>query len=163
MRTARSLPYGGGGSPRQRPPGQRPPWTEIPMDRDPPDRDPRQRPPWTETPWTETPWTETETPLWTDKHLWKHYLPATSFAGGNKESWFILRKLFFFRVNLDLDYFEKIIFLQSELGSGDSDIDLDGEDLEDSDDEIEHGNTAMGGNPRARKKKQELEDSDNDF
>ena len=22
-------------------------------------------------------------PLWTDRHLWKHYLPVTSFAGGN--------------------------------------------------------------------------------
>ena len=25
----------------------------------------------------------TELPLWTDKHLWKHYFPATSFVGGN--------------------------------------------------------------------------------
>ena len=23
-------------------------------------------------------------PLWTYRRLWKHYLPATSFAGGNK-------------------------------------------------------------------------------
>ena len=51
---------------------------------------------------------------------------------------------------------------QSELGSGDSDIDLDGHDLDDSDDDIEHGDITMG-NTRARRKKQELEDSDNDF
>ena len=62
-------------------PGQRPPT-------------PGQRPPhpWTETPQTETPWTEStpdrdpssgqRLPLWTDKHLWKHYL--RKFAGGNK-------------------------------------------------------------------------------
>ena len=25
--------------------------------------------------------------LWTDKHLWKHYLPAISFAGGNDRIW----------------------------------------------------------------------------
>ena len=24
-------------------------------------------------------------PPWTDKHLWKHYLPATLFAGGKKQ------------------------------------------------------------------------------
>ena len=24
-------------------------------------------------------------PPWTDKYLWKHYLPATSFAGGKNE------------------------------------------------------------------------------
>ena len=67
MRTACSLPYGGGlclkRSPRPRPPGQRSP------DRDPSGQRPsRQRPPWTETPWTETPrlrppWTETP---WTE-------------------------------------------------------------------------------------------------
>ena len=61
MRTARSLPYGGGlcsrgfslteippgqRPPRQRPLGQRPPWTETPLDRDRPgQRPPGQRPP----------------------------------------------------------------------------------------------------------------------
>ena len=29
--------------------------------------------------------------LWTDRRLWKHYLPTTSFAGGNKP-WYVLRR-----------------------------------------------------------------------
>ena len=44
----------------------RDPWTETPLDRD--------LPSWTETPHL---WTESQTGV-------KHYLPATSFAGGNK-------------------------------------------------------------------------------
>ena len=27
-------------------------------------------------------------PWWTDKHPWKHYLPATSLAGGNNFTWY---------------------------------------------------------------------------
>ncbi len=55
------------------------------------------------------------------------------------------------------------IFQSGSIGSGDSEIDLDGEDLDDdSDEEIEHGELGMA-NPRARKQKAELDDSDNDF
>ena len=73
------------------PPGRKPPWTETPWTDSPLDRDPPgqrsllplgQRPPWTETlldrdppyPLDRDPRTETETPLWTDRHLWKHNL-----------------------------------------------------------------------------------------
>ena len=28
-------------------------------------------------------WSHGDPPLWTDRHDWKHYLPATSLAGGN--------------------------------------------------------------------------------
>ena len=31
---------------------------------------------------TPPPQPQTDTPLWTDKRFWKHYLPTTSFAGG---------------------------------------------------------------------------------
>ena len=65
MRTARTLPYGGGVLL-----DRDPPWTEIP-----PDRDPR-----TETPWTETPWTET-TPLDREPALGQRTPPPT-YAGG---------------------------------------------------------------------------------
>ena len=30
-------------------------------------------------------WDEPTLPLWTDTRLWKHYLPATTVVGGNKE------------------------------------------------------------------------------
>ena len=37
------------------------------------------------------------TPLWAERHLWKHYLPATSFAGGKDE---LLQTLLYERVPL---------------------------------------------------------------
>ena len=104
-----SSPYGG--SPWQWPRS----WTETP-DRDPPPHG--QRPPG-QRPLDRDPWTETETPgqrppgqrqrppgqrplrqrppgprprpphLWTNKHLWKHYLPATSFAGGKNRAFLL--------------------------------------------------------------------------
>ena len=69
MRTACSLPYGG--SPGQKPPGHRSPCTETTLDRDPSlDRD-----------WDPPPVDRRQTG--------KHYLPATSFAGGNNPSGFL--------------------------------------------------------------------------
>ena len=48
---------------------------QTPLDRDHQDREPQDRdPPGQRPPWTQDPLTETETPLWTDKHLWKHNL-----------------------------------------------------------------------------------------
>ena len=39
---------------------------------------------------THHPW---HTSLWTDSHLWKHYLPKTSFVIGNKGFFFLLNHL----------------------------------------------------------------------
>ena len=68
--------------PDRDPPGQRPsldrhpPWTETPQDRD---------PPWTETPQDRDP-SPGQRPHCEQNHrqVLKHYLPATSFAGGNE-------------------------------------------------------------------------------
>ena len=90
---------------RDPPPGQRSPWAETPRQRPPWTETPLDRDPWTETLWTETPWRDPpgpetpprlrppgprlRSPLWTDKHLWKHYLPATSFAGAKNRAFLL--------------------------------------------------------------------------
>ena len=59
------------------------PWTETHLARDPPGQRPpsEQRSPLDEYPSLDRD-PQTETLLWTGKHFWKHYFPATSFAGG---------------------------------------------------------------------------------
>ena len=57
-----------------------PPWTYPPLTYLPPDRK--------LVPEIPTPWKGYGTrDMWTDRHMWKHYLPATSFAGGKYFDW----------------------------------------------------------------------------
>ena len=57
-----------------------PPWTYPPLTYLPPDRE--------LVPEIPTSWKGYGTrDMWTDRHLWKHYLPATSFAGGKYFDW----------------------------------------------------------------------------
>ena len=76
------------------------PFTELPSSWNPPfmQHPPSQNSPFMEPLFTASPFMDPPTftapplhpfmapPLWTEKHLWKHYLPTISFASGNNES-----------------------------------------------------------------------------